>query len=253
MGPDNIAEISNRPAVFYLAEAIAFTAYSGHYELGVKAAALLIVGQKNPDGAFRIATSRLRDSAIPDSETYIPVVAHLFPGKAVLTFLDVVAHEPATKTVYAIGRYLRNMDSLSAILGWLDDPEPERRVAACRVCGFQTPTSELEARVRALVDDPENRIAEAAMDAAELLRKSRITNELVDAFVAEGDKDFQWCLLDGLVEVGDLGGSGLPPPWYVTIQDHLSPVMHKYVSEQLEKRSKKEKDDLDRGDQRRKY
>jgi hypothetical protein len=134
---------------------------------------------------------------------------------------------------------------------WLADPAAERRLAACRVAGFLSPNEELGEAVRALADDPDKRVADAAVSAHERIRRAWTAEELVRAIATECDVTHRWVLLDALVSVADPDGGGTAPPWLQTVRPHLTPAMVRHLSERLKERRRTLKEDLDRADQQR--
>jgi hypothetical protein len=138
-----LSAIAAIDGVFHFVEEAAYSPYGNHCVVGEKAAALLILGQRNPDSAIQLAISRLRDPVTPDSETYVPELIKLTPANAPSILLDLVRQGTPTRIVYTIGRYLHSLGAIQSVLAWLADADVERQLAACRVACFMGPRAEL--------------------------------------------------------------------------------------------------------------
>lgn len=224
---------------FALAEEIGFSAYMPSYVPGDKPAALRIIGTRQPGDAATVAIARLRDRSVPDADLYPPLIGDLVPDRAVPELLEAALDNLPLRVEYAIGRELRRLRGDDDVAAWLADQSPERRLVACRLSGFLRPTPDLRLAVRSLLGDTDQRVATAAAQSLDRLRRQEIVIELVEAFNAEVDPVHKWVLLDAVVAVADPGQEGTPPYWIEDFQDRLTPAMELHLVASLKKRRDK--------------
>jgi hypothetical protein len=210
---------------------------------GEKSAALRIVGFRQPDAAVRMALARLRHPDTPDRELYVPIVAAFAGDKTVTKLLETVQHDAPRRVVLAIGRELGRLGAETQVLQWLHCQPVKQRLAACRIAGFLPFTARLDAAVRALVDDADRRVADAAIEAHERLLRGQTATELVHLITSETDLIHRWVLVDALVSVADPEGD-----WRRDIRPFLTPALVRHLSEKLKERQKKLNEELDRED-----
>jgi hypothetical protein len=246
--PELLPAVAECAEVFALAEEVGYSPDEGTRIVGEKPAALRIVGVRQPAAAVRLALARLRDPNTPNGELFVPIVPTLVENDAVTPLLDVVRQNRRIRIVQAIGRELGRLNAAQTVLEWLNSPTSEQRLAACRVAGFLPPTDALNDKVKALVDDPDKQISDAAVEAHERLQRSRIAADLVRAIEVESDPTHRWVLLDALVSVADPDGGGFVTPWQQAVRPFLTPAVARHLSKRLKERRKELNDQLDRHD-----
>ncbi len=241
-------EFANCPNILALSEEVGYGPYEASKIPGEKAAALRILGIRDPEPSVRLALERLKDPETPDGESYVQVVSALCPSEAAKHFLAALLLNPPGRVVQAIGRELGRLGATEMVRQWFHDELPAKRIAACSVVGFLPQAEEWDLEVLLLADDSNSDVSDAALVAGDSLRRARITADLLISIANELDLSHRWVLLDSLINVGDPYGGGTIPPWSEAVQKFLEPAMATHLSEQLKKRRKKLKEDLDRTD-----
>ncbi|WP_157369765.1 hypothetical protein [Zavarzinella formosa] len=205
-------EFAKCPDILALAEEVGYGPYEASKMPGEKAAALRILGIRDPEPVVRLALELLKDPETTDGESYVQVVSALCPSEAAKHFLTALLLNPPGRVVQAIGRKLGRVGATEMVRQWFHDELPAKRIAACSVVDFLPQAEEWDLEVLLLADDPNSDVSDAALVAGDSLRRARITADLLISIANERDLSHRWVLLDALINVGDLHGGGAVPP-----------------------------------------
>jgi hypothetical protein len=134
----------------------------------------------------------------------------------------------------------------------LDSVRAAERTAGCVLCGFRDCTEGTRLKLRELLQDVDQGVAETALWALLSIRRAEYAEQLAAAaFVPEATREWRWVLLDALLALGDLGDDGgRRPGWLHQLEPVLSADIWDHAWEKIKSGRKKQLDELNRRDER---
>ncbi len=213
--------------------------------VGSKAAAVECLAEFDPQAAFEAASQALRRVEWHDRERYPHLLFKIDSARAVSALLEQLETEKSGLVRYAIGRVLSDFGLKDVLASRWGSPASHIRVAACFAASWAADGLELESPIRRCLDDVNESVIKAAMDALDRLAQRRIASELCDRVTSVDDLVARWRYIDDLIDCIDPGDDFLP--WPKTLRsacNGLSPIVLKLTDERLKKRRKKLHDEL---------
>lgn len=121
-----------------------------------------------------------------------------------------------------------------------DSEDFRTRESACFAAGWAHDGVQMLDSLRRSLDDFNEKVIGAAMDAIDRLRDRRICAGLLARATHAVDVGLKWMYIDAIVDVADLGDEfqQWPAEFQAACQE-LSPIAWNYISERVRKRRKK--------------
>lgn len=208
--------------------------------VGSKAASIECLAEFDSDAAFEAARQALQTPDWHDRERYPYILVEIDAGRTVPLLLDHLEDEKAGHVRYAIGRVFAQIDLKSELSPKFEAPNPRTRASACFSAGWARDGVCMTGLLRRSLDDPDEAVIAAAMDAIDRLHNRSICAELVDRANSCDDLVSKWMYIDAIIDVIDPGDEFRPLPSQLREAcSNVSRVVRKLISERLKKRRKK--------------
>ena len=212
---------------------------------GSKSAAIECLAEFDRDTAFEAARRALQTPGWHDRERYPYILMNIDAGRAIPYLVEHLNSEQAGKVRQAIGRVLGTAELAEILRPRFDSEDVRSRISACFAAGWARDGSQMSDLLRRSLDDPNDEVIEAAMNAIDRHRKRSICAELLARATLDDDIVLKWMYIDAIVDVVDPGDDFRPWPAELHAAcDSLSPILRKYVFERVKKRRKKLFDEL---------
>ncbi len=205
-----------------------------------KAMAIRGLSKFDPDAAFLAALKTLQNSCSHDREWYPYLLVEIGISRATGALLEQALVEEDSVTFRSIAQALRALDLSEPLFRWATSEEVNYRLAACRMAAANARGSDAVSDIlRKLVEDPDDRVAQAARDALRQQRDTRAAESLLTAVLSEEDRSRRWILLDALLQVGHPEDEHRPwPAWARAVARDRPYLERDYISDRLKERRK---------------
>jgi hypothetical protein len=143
--------------------------------------------------------------------------------------------------MWAMSTALASIVSDAQLLAWIESESPAQRLAACRIAGRFQRSERLLARLRGLLDDPDDSVVKATVDALHRLELAHEVDRILQFLGEETDVVQRSILLEALIALGDPGLPGCPyPRWVDRASKFISSNLqqHRFVERLDERRTK---------------
>jgi hypothetical protein len=213
--------------------------------VGSKAAAIECLAEFDPKAAFEAADKALRTVEWHDRERYPYLLFKIDSTRALSVLLEQLEVERRGPVRYAIGRVLSGVVLEDVLSSHWTSSAAHTRASACFAASWAEDGQQLETAIRRCLDDTDEVVIQAAMDALDRLRQREIAIQLRDGVTSAEDYVMKWRYIDDLIDWMDPGDSF--QPWPETLRSAckgLSPIVLKLTGERLKKRQEKVHDKL---------
>lgn len=213
--------------------------------VGSKSAAIECLAEFDRDAAFEAARQSLQTPDWHDRERYPYLLFEINSARAIPLLLKHLDDEKAGHVRHAIGRVFANVDLEELLCPNFESSNAKTRVSACFAAGWARDGAVMDRLIRRCLDDLNEAVIAAAIDAIDRLRDCSICAELIERVKSSDDLALKWMYLDTLVEAIDPGDDFRP--WPVELREasiNLSPVVLRQISERAKQRRKKQFDEL---------
>jgi hypothetical protein len=215
--------------------------------VGSKAAAIECLAEFDPKAAFEAAAKALRTVEWHDRERYPYLLFKIDSTRTVSVLLEQLDSEKNGHVRYAIGRVLSGLRLKDILASCWGSPVAQMRASACFAASWAEDRQQLEPAIRGCLDDTDEAVIEAAMDALDRLRQREIADQLRDRVSSTEDFVVKWRIIDDLIDWMDPGDDFQPwPETLRSVCNGLSPIVLKLTGERLKKRRKKVHDELEK-------
>lgn len=218
---------------------VAFADEGGVRIGGSKPAAIRCLATFDRPMAFLAARTALRSEDEHDRERYPRILMEIDPTQAIEVILTRAATENSPSVLRSLGRALERVDVVDRLEADLCSPAFEGRLAACRLLPWQPHLDRAAVLLRAMLDDPNEDVANSARSGLEHLNRRGIDSAVLESLVSESDPGRIWVLFDSLIDVADPGED--KSPWQAWAEDACRDSPHfvrLYVGERIKKRRK---------------
>ncbi len=165
--------------------------------------------------------------------------------RAVSVLLEQLDSERSGPVRYAIGRVLSGVELKDIVASRWGSPAAQVRAAACFAASWAEDGPQLETAIRCCLEDTDEAVIKAAMDALNRLGQRETASELRDCVVSAEDSVVKWRYIDDLIDWIDPGDDFQPwPETLRSVCDGLSPIVLKVTGERIKKRRKELHDEL---------
>ncbi len=213
--------------------------------VGSKANAVEGLAEFDAKAAFEAASQALRTVESHDRERYPYLLFKIDSSRAVPVLLKQLESEKNGHVRYAIGRVLSDVALTDDLMPRWNSPLPQVRASACFAASWAKDCLQLERLIRGCLDDSDESVIKAAMDALNRLAQKQLVSELSECADSAEEFVVKWRYIDDLVDSMDPGDDFQPWPEALRSVCHgLSPIVLKLIDDRFKKRRKKLHDEL---------
>jgi hypothetical protein len=239
---DVLAQVLRRtPALGDRIREAAFGDESALWVVGSKARAIRGLAVLDRDAAQLAAQKVLENADAHDRHLY-PALLHRLNTTARETFLGLAADEPHAAVLWSMAHSLGS-DDAPWLLSQLEATSADVRVAGCRLAAGRVSSDEaVSSRLVELLDDPVDKVRDAAEKTLRLCRRQHQAEGLADKLEAFGQAAGMraWVLLDAALQVGRGGYKDTQwPAWAIRLAGSAAAEAQPALGWMLKKRLNK--------------
>ncbi len=226
---------------------------SNLWHVGSKFRAIRGLATFDPAMAFLATQKALADPKAHDRTWYPYLLVKLDASRAIEVLVQQCMREQSTAVQRAISRALARTAIDTHLLTLLQSPHSAERLVGCHLCAYRLYEEPIRQQLsQLLLHDLDDDVAQAALHVLRERRRAQETTTLVHTLRSTPNREQQWLLLEALLNMADVGDEyQVYPLWVQDIEPFITIDMQHYLCEEVPKRRKKIKEDLENTDRQR--